>query len=107
MITLRFPSGVAVTYNDANFLQYKDPFVRLMTAAPEKQGRLVAVVPYSSGVVVGFVKPCRVEDVARKQTIEGAVELLVRDIRSARNTSEVARLKLALRAFNAKRHAWK
>lgn len=62
MITVRFPNGLAVQYNGANFAERRDHWTDIRT---EQGGRLIAQVP-TAGCIVEFVTPCRVYDALRE-----------------------------------------
>lgn len=116
MITVRFPSGLSVTYNDANYLTHSSTAHQLWqrkNAAGQGEG-FIASIQSSAGAIVEYVKPCRVERVAENLTPETALVLLVqhiRDIRPTNRCSGVATnlrsLKGILKQFNSTRATWK
>jgi len=59
MITVRFPNGQAVTYNDATHLIRSEDGWQLHT---EKGGRWVASIQSSAGVIVEAMPPCSVSN---------------------------------------------
>jgi len=53
MITVRFPNGQAVQYNDGTYVEHYGNFQRITT---KKGGDPIAVVPYDC--IIEFVTPC-------------------------------------------------
>lgn len=74
MITVRFPNGQALTYNDANFLTHPDeqrPYASLYT---RKNGRYIAQVPLEC--IIEFQPPCRVHNPLRDKLDEHVAKQL-------------------------------
>jgi hypothetical protein len=103
MMTVRFPTGVAVVYNDANYLIYKDKVMELYT---KKDGHWVCSIPNAASCVVESMPACRVENAAL--TLKKAAHTLATSIQSLRECecSDLAKLKKLLRQFNARRWRW-
>jgi len=55
MITVRFPNGHAVQYNDGNYLETWEDGATIRT---KKDGDLIAEVPKTC--IIEWVRPCRV-----------------------------------------------
>jgi hypothetical protein len=107
VITVRFPNGQAVTYNDACFLRHGEDLWTLFTADPAKGGKTVALIQTGAGVLVEFVKPCSVVNgLTSTDNLDALAERLIRNLRNV-PTSRLKRLKLALREFNAKTWRWR
>lgn len=106
MMTVRFPDGVAVTYNDATYMRYGNHAHELYTKNPTEGGKWVASIPVATACIVETCRPCRVEQAAL--TVEGAAKYL------ALNSGELRRLegwvardlKRALEQFNARTLTW-
>jgi len=105
MMTVRFPTGISLRFNDANYCirsgtgEYAD----LYTA---KDGAWVAQVP--SSCVIEIRQPCRVWNAITDPS--EAVEWLVKLIderHSSLKMYELADLKRALDAFDARGKRWK
>ena len=109
MFIVRFPSGVSITYNTAQFLRYRDDQRRwiLYTSDPDKPGaEWVASIQPSSGAIVESIHACTVENPAANPTGNGAVGLLIENIRSVTSWN-LKRLKVVLRDFNMRTMSWK
>ena len=107
MMTVRFPTGVAVVYNDANFLSYKNHAWELYTADPDKKsGRWVCSIPVATGCIVEVMPACRVENASL--TLKKAAHALATSMQSLRDCdrSDLAQIKKQLREFNARRWRW-
>ena len=101
MFIVRFPSGVSITYNSAGYLIYKQCCWELYTKKPGLGGTWVAsIAPEGGGVVEsdGYMA-CKVENPAANPIGNGAVDLLIENIRSV-TSWKLKRLKVALRGFN-------
>ena len=104
MITVRFPSGFSVQYNDAHYVVWANAGAphRIYT---RKDGDLVASAP--QGCVIEFMRPCRTYQAI---TSREAIEALLREIDSDRKSIsayDLAALKGRLRDFDALRKRWK
>ena len=60
MLTVRFPNGQTVQYNNAHHLRYGADGWHLYAADPDKNGKWIASIQVSVGVIVETVTPCRV-----------------------------------------------
>ncbi len=105
MITIRFPSGVAVIYNDARFLNQTSSAWELYTQKPTEGGRWIASIPLATQCIVEAVKPCRVENPVTGLTNHAAADMVLENIREL-DGRRLKELKMALRDFNAKTYEW-
>ncbi len=106
MITVRFPTGVAVQFNDANFAArnaggFTDLYDR-------KDGRWIAQVP-TAGCIVEIGKPCRVYNSNHQP--EELVDALNRALadpaqRDRLPMDGLAEVKRRLRSLDIKRWRW-
>lgn len=64
MMTVRFPTGLAITYNDARLVYYNDRHWELYTGDKANGGRFIATIQPSAGAVVEVVPPCVVSTAA-------------------------------------------
>lgn len=107
MITVRFPTGVAVTYNEANFASWSGDRVRLLT---KEGGTLVASVGNGGGVIIEWRRPCQIENPFTGETAERALKCLIENVRNLRGYSsrlKLAALKRELANFDCRDHQWK
>jgi hypothetical protein len=100
MMTVRFPSGFSVQYNEANWLSFHGEMMRLSTA---KDGRWICDVPVASGAIVEVATPCRTYDANTRDITETAIIDRLRQL----SGYEVARIKAELKKFDSNRKAWK
>jgi hypothetical protein len=82
MMTVRFPNGQAVQYNNAMWLEREETGWVLKES---KAGAFIAFVQASAGAIVEFRGPCRVYDGIKSDQLsrlETQVQTLTREIRS-------------------------
>ncbi len=82
MMTVRFPNGQAVQYNDARFAMCEDGRTKIYTDREQKG--LVAIVP--PGCLIEWTQPCRVYNPIQPQIpamIERELASLRRALRKA------------------------
>jgi hypothetical protein len=98
MMTVRFPSGVSIQYNDANYITRNQDYADLYTA---KDGRWIAQVP-TKGCVIEAQRACRVYDACAgdraeqvMQNLEGLPDHILRG------------LKRRLGKYRSRRGEWK
>jgi hypothetical protein len=70
MITIRFPTGLAITYNDANYVVWGQSH---HTLSDGKGGRKIAFVP--NDCIIEFVQPCTVT--GHKVSVNDALDVLL------------------------------
>jgi hypothetical protein len=109
--TVRYPSGQAVTYNDATFLYHGNGSWEIYTKDKEKGGRCICVIQQSAGVAVEFVTPCKVENPLAKLTGESALDFVLANIedlsRPYGGALKVAKLKTKLQKFSSRSKNWR
>jgi len=101
-ITVRFSTGLAVTYREANFLvqAFDGKMQQLYTNSDKKN--FVAAVPVDA--IVEFYSPSRIEH--NGKTPDQAAALLLDDIRQV-SPSNLVKLKRLLQQFDARQWRWK
>ncbi len=104
MVTVRYPNGQCLTYNEAHDLTRNATEWDLYT---KKDGKWVASIQISAGVIVEVIPPCKIENPIQQLTVDSALELLIKHIRDAKNFSNVTTLKSLLRKFNSAMWEWK
>lgn len=106
MFVVRYPTGLAVTYNTAAYLRYVTGGCELYTKNPDAGGTWVATIQASAGASIEAVRACRAEFAA--MTVEKAARYLAEHPDELKTLpAYVARdLKRALTAFNAKTGSW-
>lgn len=103
MITVRFPNGQAIQYNDASYCTrsvngYSDLYTK-------KDGTWIAQVPNTA--LIESVRPCAITNpVAREMTPESACDLVAKHIRSI-SSGKLSMLKSLLSRFNRRTHTWR
>jgi len=87
-MTVRFPNGQAVTYNDARFVESYGHGWHLYKS---KKGDVcegwIATVPHSSGAIIEVVRPCRVENPLMDVTGESALKYVLAHAEELANLS--------------------
>jgi hypothetical protein len=73
MMTVRFPNGQAVQYNDAYFIQWGTDAHNLYNKNHNAGGSLIARVPREC--IVEWIKPCRVYNPIASITNDELIEL--------------------------------
>lgn len=110
MLTVRFPSGVSIRYNDANYTTRGDNFFQLYTKDPNQGGKWVATVSTQGGCVIEAIPACKVENPVNNLTGEAALKHVVNNIRDFDGYSNgrmLQQLKAELVNFNAQMRQWK
>lgn len=105
MITLRFPTGFSIQYNAANFLQQRGSGERVLyTDDPNRGGQWVASV--YGDCIVEVRKPCRTYNASHDPSALGRAALQAIEARELDGWT-LARIKIALQDFDARRRSWK
>lgn len=106
MITVRFPNGFSVQYNNATYVCWSNGSGVPHRLFDRKDGNIIASAP--SSCVIEFTQPCRTYD-ARIQPAEVVAAMLrqIRDDRGLLPVYKLAELKSELRDFDALRKVWK
>jgi hypothetical protein len=110
MITVRFPTGVSVTYNTANEInRTASGNVELCRRDAEQKLWLIALVPAGTDCVIEHTAPCKFENPIECATVDAAIRMLTRDGKAIRSAPSyfVKKLKLMLTEFNGKTHQWR
>jgi hypothetical protein len=109
MLTVRFPTGIAVTYNTAMFLKSGASSWRLYTADPDRGGQWVASIQVSAGASVEAVGACRIENPVEDLTSDHALRRVTAEVAdlARRYPSQVAALKRALTQFDSRTRSWR
>lgn len=110
MLTVRFPTGVSIRYNEATFVQYTQAAWELYTKDPARGGRWVASVSPFAGGIIEAQPACAVENSTLGLTGEKALDYVVDNLRQfssypARRRLKALKAKLA--GYNANRCEWK
>ena len=105
MITVRFPNGQAITYNNAMWIIHYESSGGIMHDLwTKKGGEFIARIP--PGCIVEWIRPCKVENSAQVQTLESAARLVAENLRKIPK-SLAAEIKAALEKFNRQTYRWK
>jgi len=102
MITVRFPTGFSVQYNDVNHVEYTGNIARLTHNPGNKW---YADVMLSSGAIIEVYAPCRTYNANQisDDTLADAVLDRLRHLPG----HKLVKLKRAVADFNIQRHTWK
>ena len=105
MLTVRFPNGHVVTYNNATYLTHSADVWHLY--ADRDQKTWIASIQGSAGVIVGCVAPCKVEH-PRTTPIDMMNYLLDHGREfNWRELEKLAEVKAMLDQFNRQRRTWR
>jgi hypothetical protein len=107
VITVRYSTGLAVTYNDARYTVTTDRGVWLYDQADENARKLIAIIQASAGAAIEHRRACRAE--VEGMTVEKAARHLAEHPGELEQLPpHVARdLKRALNAFDARKGVWR
>jgi len=108
MLTIRFPSGVAILYMEANHLRIVDGVWWLMTN--KENGKVVAAVSPASGCIVEMARPAKIENPLDKLTSDHALLFVLEHLRDFDGWSQgrkLRELKATLNDFDARTLRWK
>lgn len=89
MMTVRFPNGHAIQYNNATWLAW-DPGKWVLKES--EKGKPIAFIQASAGVIVEFASPCRVYDGIQQNQLSE----LVKEVKSVKR-------KIIIKGKNEKR----
>ena len=104
MMTVRFPNGQAVTYNNARQLKYTEGAWHLYS--DHAMTKWIVSIQLSSGCIIESVSPCRVENSTQIQTLESAANMVLENIRYV--PPRIAnKIKAELESFNRQTWKWK
>lgn len=109
MITVRFSTGVSITYNTATTIKrLQDGGMEICRKDEKGQLWLIALIAPRADCVIEHVTPCRMENPVEGKTIESAVKMLAEaeDLRKA-PSYWLSRLKKRLEDFDRRTNQWK
>ena len=108
MLTVRYPNGQKLRFNDANFLVYDETHWCLYN--DEKHKEWIASIQPSAGVIVEVVSPCSVENEIIELTERRAFKIVEKVLAKGRHgegCGEItANIKRHLRRFNMQTWKW-
>lgn len=109
MLTVRFPNGQKLTYNDAHYVSRDETFWDLYSDS--EKTHWIASIQGSAGGIVESEKPCRVENenigLTERRAFEIVEAVLSEGRHGERCGSLTAKIKRHLRHFNTKTWRWK
>lgn len=104
-MTIRYPNGQSITYNNACFLSYKNNGAwELYEDKDEK--RWVASIQATAGVILEVKTPCKIENPIVDLTLRKAVEMVIEHIKCL-SKYDVAKLKRKVKDFSTRTYEWK
>ena len=80
MITVRFPSGFSVQYNDLNWVEWGNGDAYLYTDS-KRIGGWKVWVPKDSGAIVEFIPPCRAYQAMDKESEDRMMRVFESELR--------------------------
>ncbi len=102
MMTVRSPDGLSVVFNDASYAsRHAYGYTDLYT---KQDGSWIAQVPNTW--LIEVQRPCRVYDATREPAALGKAAIHAIELREL-SLSDCARIKAALKDFNARSWRWK
>jgi hypothetical protein len=108
MLTVRYPNGQKLRFNNAHHLLYSETEWCLYES--EKQKKLIAIIQPSAGVIVEFVSPCFVEkeniELTKRRAFEMVERILAKGLPSEGCGRLTANIKRHLRRFNMQTQRW-
>lgn len=103
MITVRFPNGFSVQYNDACAFKIEGDIIKIYRAHG-RESEWFAWVPVSSGALVEGRSPCRTYDAATSDT-NAMVDTIMDRLKQV-SYGRLADLKRRLATYNVTRREW-
>src|SRR5262245_27259249 len=103
-LTVRYPDGMVITYNSANYLLRNGDSWQLFTS--NDNGKWVASIQASAGAIVEATARCSVTHALQGDALRYVVEHL-REFNSWSNRDLLRQLKQALNDFDARQKMWK
>ncbi len=109
MMTVMFPTGIRVTYNEANWIEWPQNGSWLLKT--KQDGEVIAKIQPTAGVLVEWRNPCTVT-APPVATAKAALQFLVNALNATSITGweeEVLlrELKLKLTRFDARKKVWR
>lgn len=105
-MTIRYPNGQAVTYNDAGYLVREIHSWSLYTDS--SRSRWIASVQLSAGAIIEGTYPCVIENPLTERTESSAEGMVLRMYEQGRHKqgARAVRIKRALRRFDMRTWLW-
>lgn len=109
MMTVMFPTGIRVTYNEAHFIQWPDNGPWLLKT--NENGEIICRIQPSAGVLIEWKKPCAVT-APPVATAKDSLRFLVNELNRQPITGWeeeglLRELKLKLARFDARKKVWR
>ena len=110
MVTVTFPTGIRVTYNDACHIMWWENYAGA-TLREKADGLVIAHVGLQGGAILEWRTPCEVT-APPVATVKSALQLLVNELNRALITGWeeeqlLKELKLKLSRFDARKKVWR
>jgi len=107
MMTVRFPNGFSVTYNDARYANRGANYTDLYTHSNERTRKWIAQVP--NAALIEARPACKTFQAGAGDSLDEILHALeTRTIgNDCRDAQKLKRIKLALADFDARRGCWK
>lgn len=107
MLTVRFPDGTAVQYNNALYYRVGKETIALYTADPAKEGAFwVATIPAATNCIIESSPACRVYNALHTEAQLRTLLARIRDLNGSA-ASVLVEMKTVLKDFNATTRRWK
>ena len=109
MMTVMFPSGIRVTYNEANYIEWPDNGSWILKT--KRDGETIAKIQPLAGVLIEWRKPCAVTAppvASAKDALKFLVNELNRTPITGGEEGQLLReLKTKLARFDARKKVWR
>ena len=110
MVTVTFPTGIRVTYNDAHHIQWWEAYAGC-TLREKKDGPVIANVSCSGGAILEWRGPCEIT-APPVATVKCALQMIVNELNQSPitgwdETVLLRDLKAKLARFNARKKVWR
>lgn len=109
MMTVMFPSGIRVTYNDAHWIEWADTGAWLLKT--KKDGETICKIQPTAGVLVEWQRPCLITAppvATAKDALQVLVNALNRSPITGWEEEQLLReLKTKLTRFDARKKVWR
>ena len=109
MFIVRYPTGVSITYNTADYLKYGTGVWELYTDDPDKGGEWVASISPAAGCVVEVIEACKIENPTTDVTGRTVLSNVLKHLRDYghHDFDLLIELKRELQQFDARARGWK
>ena len=105
MMTVRFPNGTFVSYNNATQARYESYGWVLYTKDPKEGGVWIASIQPSAGAVLEAHEPCRMGTINGQEALRHVADHL-RDYMDYSSRDLLGKIKRGLLGFNARTERW-